>query len=292
MFAIVREYVYSPHYDFFISKSHRAAGYDMKTFHMHKKYEIYYLAEGARKYFIDDSVYPVNAGNVVIIGPDEVHKTASAGDAPHTRYVLNFNPEYFGPSWEWGFDPFSFFNLGIKVLTISMKLQGLFESIFQRLYDLNGKNSPEAVVLRRALLAELLITLKSCAEEQAARHEGSEKLSNKTVDKIIAYILNNYTSHLSLKEIAAQFYISPYYLSHLFKKTTNLTVVEYLNSVRIRAAKKYLETTGCSVTRIAAKTGFNTSAHFSRMFKLGTGISPAQYRKYYSPDQKSESATP
>ncbi|MVB10524.1 Melibiose operon regulatory protein [Caprobacter fermentans] len=264
----------------------------MKTFHMHKKYEIYYLAEGARKYFIDDSVYPVNAGNIVIIGPDEIHKTASSGDAPHTRYVLNFNPEYFGRSWDWGFDPFSFFSLGIKVLTVSMKLQGLFESIFQRLYDLNGRNSPEAVVLRRALLAELLITLKSCAEEQAARHENSEKLSNKTVDRIIAFILKNYTSQLNLKGIAAQFYISPYYLSHLFKKTTNLSVVEYINSVRIRAAKKLLETTGCSISSIATKTGFNTSAHFSRMFKLGTGMSPTQYRRYYSPEHKDKTANP
>lgn len=290
---IVREYVFSPHYDFFINKSHRVVGYEMSSFHLHKKYEIYYLVEGVRKYFIDDSVYLVNAGNVVLIGPDEIHKTASLNNTPHTRYVLNFNPEYFGASWEWGFDPFAFFKLGVKVLTISMKQQGLIESLLHRLYELNGNSTPEATVLRRALLAELLITLKGFTEKQAAKHENSEKLSNKMVDKIITYIIKNYTKPLSLKEIAAQFYISPYYLSHLFKQTTNLSVVEYINSVRIRSAKELLETTKYSISQIASMSGFATSSHFRRMFKLGTGLSPSQYRKYYfDAEQNSKKTTP
>lgn len=282
----LKEYIYSPHYDFYINKAHRTSGYDMKTFHLHKKYEIYYLLEGTRRYFIEDSVYPVSAGNVVIIGKDEVHKTAAADNAAHTRFVLNFNPEYFGPSWDCGCDLFSFFDRGVKVLTVSMRLQGLFESIFQRLYDLNGDDTPEAGALRKALLTELLVYLKGCVEDQIARHAGSGRLSNKTVDGITGYIATNYTSVLSLRGIAAQFYISPYYLSHLFKKATNLSIVEYINSVRIRAAKNYLEGTSLPVSEIALRTGFNTASHFSRVFKLGTGLAPNQYRKYYHQPQK------
>lgn len=283
----LKEYIYSPHYDFYINKARRTAGYDMKTFHLHKKYEIYYLLEGTRRYFIEDSVYPVSAGNVVIIGKDEVHKTAAADNAAHTRYVLNFNPEYLGPSGDCGCDLLSLFDRGVKVLTVSMKLQGLFESIFQRLYDLNGNDAPEAGALRKTLLTELLIYLKGCVADQLERHAGSEKLSNKTVDRITGYLSANYTSALSLTEIAARFYISPYYLSHLFKKTTNLSIVEFINSVRIRAAKNYLERTSLSVAQIALKTGFNTASHFSRVFKLGTGLSPNQYRKFYHKPEES-----
>jgi AraC-like DNA-binding protein len=279
----LQEYIYSPHYDFYINKVHRVPSFDMKTFHLHKKYEIYYLLEGTRKYFIEDSVYLVNAGNIVIIDKDEVHKTGAVENAPHTRFVLNFNPEYIGPILDSvnGCDLLSFFSMGIKVLAISMKEQGLFENILQRMYNLVGNGTPDAEIMRKALLTELLVCLKECVGAQQNENVSCKKLNNKTIDKISDYITSNYREALSLNQIASQFFISPCYLSHLFKKTTNLTIVEYINSVRIRVAKNYLETTDMNITEIAEQAGFSTSSHFSRMFKLGSGLSPNQYRKYY-----------
>ena len=276
-------YIYSPHYDFYINKVRRVPGYYMKTFHLHKKYEIYYLLDGTRKYFIENSVYLVNAGNIVIIDKDEVHKTGPVENAPHTRFVLNFNPEYIGAILDSvkDCDLLSFFSMGVKVLTLSIKEQGLFESIFQRLNDLVGNEKPEAILLRKALLTELLVNLKECVCRQVEQNVSSKQIHNKTIDKISNYIASNYREPLSLNGIAAEFFLSPCYLSHLFKKTTNLTIVEYINSVRIRAAKNYLETTNLSITEIAEQTGFGTTSHFSRMFKLGSGLSPNQYRKFY-----------
>ena len=85
------KFVYSPHYEFFIDKAHRDAGYNMRTFHVHKKYEIYYQIDGTRQYYINEDTYLVNAGSIVLIGTDEVHKTSSVDNNSHTRYVLNFN---------------------------------------------------------------------------------------------------------------------------------------------------------------------------------------------------------
>lgn len=278
----MKEYIYSPHYDFYINKVRRTAGYDMKTFHLHKKYEIYYLADGTRKYFIEDSVYLVNAGNIVLIDKDEVHKTGSVDGSPHTRFVLNFNPEYVENVWGNGNgDLISFFKSGIRVLTVPIKVQGYVENVMQRMADLEGDASVEADILRKCLLTELLILLKKCVGEHLEKHMNSKRLTNGTIDGITDFIASNYREPLSLKEIAARFYISPYYLSHLFKKTTNLSVVEYINSVRIRAAKNYLETTELKITEVAALSGFGTSSHFSRVFKLGTGLSPVRYRKFY-----------
>ena len=279
----MREYVYSPHYDLYVNKVHRGIQYDMKTFHLHKKYEIYYLSEGTRRYFIEDFTYLVNTGNVVLIDKDEIHKTGPVDRGPHTRFVVNFNPAYL--SGAWGAAPvedlLTIFRSGIKVLVVSMKTQGFVENTLQRLYDLNGSTRPESDMLRKSLLTELLACLKSCVEEQLKAHVASQKITNKTVDKITAFISENYREQLSLKEIAARFYISPSYLSHLFKRSTSLSVVEYLNSVRIRKAKQLLETTNLKVSEISDRTGFATSAHFSRMFKLGTGLAPKQYRIFY-----------
>ena len=94
-------------------------------------------------------------------------------------------------------------------------------------------------------------------------------------------LAQNYREPLSLQSIAEQFYISPCYLSHLFKKCTGLSIFEYINSLRIRAAKSALETSKLKVTEIAEQTGFCTASHLGRIFKQGTGLSPNQYRKYY-----------
>ncbi|WP_180951116.1 helix-turn-helix domain-containing protein [Marasmitruncus massiliensis] len=280
---MVKEFVFSPHCDFFIDKAHRESGYDMRTFHLHKKYEIYYQEEGCRKYFINDAVYLVNAGNVVILGRDEVHKTSSVDDTPYTRYVLNFNSEYIEDVAKslGNVDLLSFFDEGIKVLTVSMKMQGMVQSLLTRLMEARTSPEGDAEPFCRVLLLELLFYLKGCVAEQKSRQENAPILSNKTIDKISSYIARNYQSSLTLPEIAARFYISPFYLSRLFKKTTNLTLVEYINSVRIRAARNLLETTHLRISAIAEQTGFSTTAHFSRIFKEGTGVSPQKYRKFY-----------
>lgn len=280
----MREVVYSPHYDFYISKVRRTSDYDMKTFHLHRKYEIYYLSEGMRRYFIDDSAYLVNAGNIVLIDKDQIHKTGPVDRLPHTRYVLNFNPEYISSAWgeENVTALLSFFGQGVRVLTVSMKTQNYVENLLQKMVDRNGDSSLQGDLMRKSLLTELLLCLDECVAKQLqSLREEPQKIRNDTVNKISAYISENFREPLSLAKIAAQFYISPCYLSHLFKKSTGLSIVEYLNSVRIRAAKSYLETTDLKVTEITEKVGFCTSSHFSRVFKSGTGFSPNLYRKYY-----------
>ena len=67
----------------------------------------------------------------------------------------------------------------------------------------------------------------------------------------------------------------------MFKKSINLSLIEYINGVRIKAAQNRIERSSDSIAEIAAKTGFMTTAHFRRVFKDATGLSPQQYRQYY-----------
>ncbi len=68
----------------------------------------------------------------------------------------------------------------------------------------------------------------------------------KTVERICAYLAANYRQKFSLSEVAARFYLSPYYLSRLFKRVTGQSIVDYINNRRIEAAQKLLETTELS----------------------------------------------
>lgn len=287
---MVQEIVYSPHYDFFIDKAHRAAGYDMNTFHMHKKYEVYYQTQGTRRYYINDSAYLINAGSLVLIGPDEVHKTSSEGNSAHVRFVINFSRAYLESLFAVfpDVDFFSCFETGVHVVNVPLKQQALIESAFQMLYDTRDDALATASAERQLVLSNLLLTSKKLVSTARSESLAETRISNKTIDKIQSYISTHYADSFTLAQIAAQFYISPYYLSHLFKKTTNLSVVEYINSVRLTAAKNYFENTDFKITSVAEDTGFSTTAHFSRVFKEGTGLSPQQYRKFYRTEKNKE----
>lgn len=279
----MKEIIYSPHYGFYINKVHREAGYEMATFHSHRKFELYYQMEGSRKYFINDAVYLIKPGDMAVIDQDDPHKTASIDDSAHTRIVMNFSEDYLEklssllPTKEL----LHVFSTGVKVLSLSAKQRMIVGNLLERLCDLSQKDEGNNDALCVLLVAELLLILSRLAEEQKNSDQPSSKLSNKTIDRITKYISENYATTLTLQSIAAQFYISPFYLSRLFKKVMGISIVEYINSVRIRMAMHFMETTNLRVNDVSERIGFQTYSHFSRVFKQSTGLSPSQYRKYY-----------
>ena len=86
--------------------------------------------------------------------------------------------------------------------------------------------------------------------------------------KVISYIEKNYQHELRLQDIAAEFYVSEYYLCHEFKKYTNRTIVQRL-----------ITESDLNFTKIAEQTGFSSLTHFNRTFKSVVGTSPSAYRK-------------
>ena len=278
---MVLEYVYSPHVDFFIDRVDRDTGYEMASFHIHHKYEIYYEIEGSRRYFIEDAAYIVNAGSVVLIGENQIHKTAALGDGASSRIVVNFSREFLDKITDLDFFSFLSEEHNHLLSVITVKQQNHIQGILQQLLTLQEETSPEADAMRKMLLATLLLELKELCRQQQEKGGDSGRVSNHIVDQIQAYIAEHYAEKLTLTGIANQFYISPYYLSRLFKKSINLSLIEYINGVRIKAAQNLIEKSNESISDIAEKTGFMTTAHFRRVFKDATGLSPQQYRQYY-----------
>lgn len=282
---MVSEYTYYPQTDFFIERVDSDEGVDMPTFHIHHKFEIYYEIAGARRYFIEDSAYIVNAGSVVLIGENQIHKTASLGKTPSSRIVLNFGREYLQKITR-VFPEVDFFSFLTEehnhlLSGISVKQQNHVQNMLQQLLALEGDTSQEGEAMRVMVLATLLLELKNLCLQQQEQGGERGRVSNHIVDQIQAYIAQHYAEKLTLTGIASQFYISPYYLSRLFKKSTNLSLIEYINGVRIKAAQNLIEKSTDSISVVARNTGFMTTAHFRRVFKDATGMSPQQYRQYY-----------
>jgi len=125
----------------------------------------------------------------------------------------------------------------------------------------------------------LAMLLHYAEQEYRAESRATARPRNETVEQICAYLAANYQQKFSLTDVAAKFYISPYYLSRLFRRVTGQSIVEYINGRRIEAAQKLLETTELSIGNVAEQTGFASAAHFRRVFRETMGVGPLQYRK-------------
>lgn len=109
----------------------------------------------------------------------------------------------------------------------------------------------------------------------------AQGVNNKKNPGIIAaerYIHENYTSNLSLPEIAEYAHLSPFYLSNLFSKANGSTITDYINSVRLQKACELLTTTNMMIYEIAAAVGYENVTYFSKIFKKTYGITPLEYK--------------
>lgn len=93
------------------------------------------------------------------------------------------------------------------------------------------------------------------------------------------YIRDHLSEPLNRNTIAGYVYLSPDYLSHIFKTDTGIHLSEYILNERLLRAKQMLKETPDSISSITLAVGFSNSAYFTKVFKASTGMTPSQYRK-------------
>ena len=76
-----------------------------------------------------------------------------------------------------------------------------------------------------------------------------------------------------------KFFLNKYYLCRIFKKATGVSVIEYLNRVKVKNACDKLAITKKTVTEIGMECGFNSSEYFCKLFKIYMQMTPSEYRK-------------
>lgn len=104
------------------------------------------------------------------------------------------------------------------------------------------------------------------------------QFNSNRVKRTVVYLQNNFTRPITLNDIAQEIGISKNYLSEIFHQELGISPWEYLTRYRISQAKQMLKSTNRSITEIAAASGFDDPAHFSRIFRAHTGQSPKEYR--------------
>ena len=99
------------------------------------------------------------------------------------------------------------------------------------------------------------------------------------VKQAINYINLNLSSDLSVKDLADLFYVSPTYLARLFKKEVNSSIVEYINTQKIKRSTFLLKDSNLPIHQISQIVGISDFNYFSRLFKKHMNKTPSQYRK-------------
>jgi transcriptional regulator GlxA family with amidase domain len=113
--------------------------------------------------------------------------------------------------------------------------------------------------------------------------QGQKEHDDDAVKKAQNYIEKNFQDKITVDELASMVAVGRRNLERRFKKATANTVVEYIQRVKIEAAKLNLESTRDNINDVMFKVGYSDTKAFRTTFKRITGLSPVQYRNKFMP---------
>lgn len=117
---------------------------------------------------------------------------------------------------------------------------------------------------------------KALSELDEKRYKGKRTF----VQIALRYMEEHYNTDISLTDVAEISFVTPNYLSKIFKEEMDVSFVDYLNQLRVEKAKELLLHTNLKTYEIAEKVGYKDYKYFSIMLKKFTGFSPREYRRH------------
>lgn len=102
------------------------------------------------------------------------------------------------------------------------------------------------------------------------------------IKRAAAYIQQNYNKDINMAVVSNEVSMNYTFFSETFKEEMGISFVDYLKSVRINMSKKLLRESCLQISRVAFEVGFNDEKHFSKTFKLETGVTPSEYKKNHT----------
>lgn len=257
--------------------------------HKHEFIEIAYVISGCAVHETAAGSYTVSRGDVIVINYDTPHAFYEKdGEERFAAYDLMFTPDFLDTSLIRTNDfremcsSFLFYSLFPQQQKIGPDLHlagssySIFGELFNKIYlEFTGKQKGY-LGLVRAYVTELIIKLFRKLESTA---EGKISVRQKeAVAQAVAYLKENYHTHITLEELAMHIFLSKDYLNRIFREAIGLPVNAFLQKLRVEEACRLLATTDLAVVEVASACGFSDVKSFYAAFKKIMNMTPGEYR--------------
>lgn len=257
--------------------------FTMPTKHLHNEYELYYLLDGERYYFIEKQTFYVKKGSLVLVNKGLIHKTSMAKDSYHDRILISLQEEKMNNFFLMtGYGSLGdFFEKYTGVIDLTPQEQGQVEAlIFGISKEIHEKKEGFEWMAYMKLMELFLFIIRNHQNHLLVNRIANLNIKHIKVQKIADYIVKNYRDVESLEQLSKQFFVSKYYLSRIFRDITGFTVTEYINIQRVKKAKELLLESEYNITEISEQLGYESITYFEKVFKRYTEFTPLKYRKF------------
>jgi len=229
--------------------------------------EILFVSQGSGFFVIDDCIFPLAKGSVYFIQENTLHYTSPDPPSAYIRSAVNLSASYLCELTEiTGYKKILTELYARKYIHLSQTDADNVDKAFQQLHT----------DCRKEYAAALLQIIDICYASDNGYTEAA--IHNKKAAEAMAYINHRLSDKLTLDSISAALYLNKFYLCHLFKKTTGISISEYILLQRLRLIKEKLRTTDLPISHLAMEYGFSSFSYFSRVFKEKEGMSAREYR--------------
>ena len=238
--------------------------------HLHRDLELVILLEGEVTVFTDSKKSRLTAGDIFLAFPNQIHYYESVS-AKQRYHLLIVKPDIMP-------DLMDDFNTCVPESPV---LRGeandpALRLLYERLFRYCGETAdrPYLQALKHGYLLAFFSELLS--RMRLSRIVTGDAGSLRT---IVTFCTQHYNEDLSLALLEERLHLNKYYISHLFSKRLGLRFNDYVNSLRVSEACRYLAVTDLGITEISERVGFNTLRTFNRAFMKLHGMAPSEYRK-------------
>ncbi len=237
--------------------------------HSHDEYEIYMFLEGDSYCVVENKTYPLRPGDVLIFRKNEMHRVYHNKKTPYKRFILMVSPEFFEKhgcsEYEKIFKDKSF-DESNKISAEIVKTGGIFDAVMRLKNYTDEYKNPDAPVAAGIVTEILYLIGKASSFDAPAKGSG-------LIKNVISYINMNIDKDISLEKLSGEFFVSKYHLCRSFKKSTGLTIRQYINQKRLALVNEYTSE-GKSLTASAALAGFKDYSAFYRTYVKANDTNP------------------
>ncbi|MDR1637927.1 MAG: AraC family transcriptional regulator [Treponema sp.] len=247
--------------------------------HFHQFYEIFILLDEKIGHIIEGDYYPVYRYDIVLLRPMLLHKSEYPAGPPSRRLIINFSVPRGSGFLDTMIPPvLSSFDAELPIYRfpedIRLRLFGVLNDIFR----LKMHSPPMRDLLIHSKFMEFLCLLCEYRNQNLYVQDLAYDSITQKIYTITSYIHTHYAGDLSLEALAGRIYVSPYYLSHQFRRVTGFTLVNYIQMTRIRNAQQCLLGTNMKISEVTEHCGFTSFSQFNRVFHKFCRTSPSRFR--------------